>query len=84
MADVTTVAPAAVRIRCALDVHKRQVTACVHVPDAAFEPEDPGEGGLKSAVALAPQREGLVLDHGPEPWDELVLAGGRRVRQEDL
>ena len=77
MADVTTVAPAAVRIRCALDVHKGSTVA-------AFEPEDPDEGGLESAVALAPQRERLVLDHGPEPWDELVLAGGRRVRHEDL
>jgi hypothetical protein len=45
---------------------------------------DPGEGGLESTVALAPQRERLVLDHAPELWDELVLAGGRRVRQEDL
>lgn len=77
MADVTTVAPAAVPIRCALDVHKGSTVA-------AFEPEDPGEGGLESAVALAPQRERLVLDHAPEPWDELVLASGRRVRQEDL
>lgn len=47
MADVTTVAPAAVRIRCALDVHKGSTVA-------AFEPEDTGEGGLESAVALAP------------------------------
>lgn len=69
--------PAAVRIRCALDVHNGS-------PVAAFEPEDPRERGLESAVALAPQRERLVLDHGPEPWYELVLAGGRRVRQEDL
>jgi hypothetical protein len=30
-----------------------------------------GDRGL--ALALAPQREGLVLDHGLEPGDEVVL-----------
>jgi hypothetical protein len=77
MADVTTVAPAAVPIRCALDVHKGSTVS-------PLSPRTPGEGGLESTVALAPQRERLVLDHAPELWDELVLAGGRRVRQEDL
>jgi transposase len=40
MPDVSTTAPADVRIRCALDVHKRSIVA-------AFEPEDPRQGGLE-------------------------------------
>ena|SRR5215218_2380259 len=40
MPDVITTAPADVRIRCALDVHKRSIVA-------ASEPEDPRDGGLE-------------------------------------
>src|SRR5690349_16088571 len=40
MPDVTSTAPSEVRIRCALDIHKRSIVA-------ASEPEDPREGGLE-------------------------------------
>ncbi len=40
MPDVSTTAPTDVRIRCALDVHKRSIVA-------ASEPDDPREGGLE-------------------------------------
>lgn len=40
MPDVTSMAPSKVRMRCALDVHKRSIVA-------AYEPEDPREGGLE-------------------------------------
>jgi transposase len=40
MPDVTSLTPAAVRMRCALDVHKRSIVA-------AYEPEDPRDGGLE-------------------------------------
>jgi transposase len=39
MPDVSSVAPAEIRVRCALDVHKRSIVA-------AWEPEDPRGGGL--------------------------------------
>jgi hypothetical protein len=77
VADVTTVAPAA----CPSAARSMSTRAR---PSRPLSPRTPGEGGLESTVALAPQRERLVLDHAPELWDELVLAGGRRVRQEDL
>ena len=38
----------------------------------------------RQAVALAAQRERLVLDHRPQPAQELLLARGRRLRQQDL
>ena len=41
-------------------------------------------GDRREALALAAQRERLVLDHGLEPRHELVLARGRRLRQQDL
>jgi transposase len=40
MPDVTSHAPEHVRMRCALDVHKRTIVA-------AFEPEDPRDGSLQ-------------------------------------
>jgi transposase len=40
MPDVSSIAPADVRMRAALDVHKRSIVA-------AAEPEDPREGGLE-------------------------------------
>jgi transposase len=40
MPDVTSHAPTEVRMRCALDVHKRSIVA-------AFEPEDPRDGGIE-------------------------------------
>lgn len=39
MPDVTSTGPSEIRVRCALDVHKRSIVA-------AYEPEDPREGGL--------------------------------------
>jgi hypothetical protein len=36
------------------------------------------------ALALAADREGLVLDDGLEPGDELVLGGGGRLGDQDL
>ena len=41
-------------------------------------------GDGRVAFALAPQREGLVLHHGLEPRDQLLLARRGRLRQEDL
>jgi len=40
MPDVTSTAPTTVRTRCALEIHKRSIVA-------AFEPEDPRDGGLE-------------------------------------
>ena len=40
MPDVTSMAPSEVRMRCALDIHKRSIVA-------ASEPEDPRAGGLE-------------------------------------
>jgi transposase len=40
MPDVTSTAPSKVRMRCALDVHKRSIVA-------AYEPEDPRDGALE-------------------------------------
>ncbi len=41
-----------------------------------------GHGGV--AVALSPQRPGLVLDHRLQPRDQLVLARARRLREQDF